>query len=216
MKMGEKSKSLGFFSAIGRSQSYLNMLYLLASFPLGIIYFVFIITGIALGLGLFITWFGIPILVGVMYVWIGLAYFERNLSSILLNIKIPYVKDKKVKGKTFWEKLKKRVSDSSTWKDLAYLIIKFPLGILSFVILVVFVCVTIALIATPFIYYLNDAGVIHGVVCSGSEWCSLLSNPIMAIIIGVVGIVMIFVSLAIFNGIAYVSGLLAQVLLRKK
>lgn len=207
--------SLGFFKAIGKRQSYLNMLYLLAAFPLGLIYFIFIITGISLGLGLLITWFGILILLGVMYIWVGFAYFERKLSSSLLNIKIPYAYKREVKSKSFWEKLKKRVGDSNTWKDLAYLMIKFPLGIFSFVILVTFISITFGLIASPFIYYLYDIGIINGLVCSGSNWCLLYNYP-SVIFLGLVGIIMIFVSLALFNCIAYVSGLLARELLSRK
>ena len=210
--MGESS--LGFFRAIGKGQTYANMFYLLAAFPLGLIYFVFIITGISLGLGLFITWFGIPILLGIMYVWIGFAHFERRMSSALLGVKIPYVYRKEVKGKSFWQKLKKRVGDSNTWKDLAYLMIKFPLGIFSFVVLVTFISVTLALIATPFAYYLYDIGVIPGSICSGSTWCLLYNYP-TTIFAGIVGIFMIFVSLAIFNGLAYVSGLLAREMLSR-
>ena len=211
--MGDKS--LGFFRAIGKSQSYLNMLYLLAAFPLGLIYFIFIVTGVSVGLGLFITLLGIPILLGVMYAWIGFAHFERKMSSALLDVKIPYAYSREIKGKSFWEKLKKRVGDSNTWKDFAYLMIKFPLGIFSFVVLVTFISVTLALIAYPFVYYLQDIGLIAESICSGSV-CVLLNNYPTAIFIGLLGILLIFVSLAVFNGLAYISGLLAKELLSRK
>jgi len=210
--MGEKS--LGFFRAIGNSQTYLNMLYLLVAFPLGLIYFIFIITGISLGLGLFITWFGIPILLGVMYVWIGFGHFERKLSSALLNIKIPYIYPKDVKAKTFWKKLKKRIIDSNTWKDFGYLMIKFPLGIFAFVVLVTLISITLSFIALPFVYCLTEIGILTMNLCSGI-WCSLYSYP-TTIFIGMIGILMVFVSLAIFNGLAYLFGLLAKEMLGKK
>lgn len=205
-------ESLGFFRAIGKSQTYLNMLYLLFSFPFGLIYFIFIITGLCLGVGLFITLLGIPILLGVMYMWLGFAYFERKMSSALLNVSIPHHMNR-VQGKNSWEKLKKRVGDSATWKSFLYLMIKFPLGIFSFVVLITFVCVTLGLIATPFMYYLDSAGVVAW-GCTGSSWCTLYNWP-TAIFVGLVGIFMIFVSLAVFNGIAYVSKVIAKELLSK-
>lgn len=207
-------KSLGFFKAIGKSQTYLNMFYLLISFPLGILYFVFIVTGISLGLGLFITWFGIPILIGTMYIWVNFGHLERKLASVLLNIKIPYLYVKEAKTKSFWEKLKKRIKDSNTWKDFAYLMIKFPLGIVSFVVLVTLISITLSFIAFPFVYYLVDTGIINMTFCSGT-WCSLYNYP-TAIFIGIIGIFMIFVSLAIFNGLAYLSGLLAKEMLKRQ
>jgi len=215
--MGEKTakRSGGFFKAIGKSQTYLNILYLLFSFPLSLIYFICIIVGVSLGLGLFITWFGIPILVGVMYMWVGFAYFERELSSSLFRINIPYDYTPEVKINGFWKKLKRRVADSNTWKSLCYLILKFPLGIVSFVVLITFTAVTLGLISTPVIYYLTQIGLIDA-SCVGSEWCALLYNWPTVIIVGLIGILMIFVSLAVFNGIAHVSRFFAREMLKKE
>ena len=47
-------------------RSYVNIFYLLLSFPLGLFYFVFLVTGISLGVGLTIIWVGIPILLLVL------------------------------------------------------------------------------------------------------------------------------------------------------
>ena len=41
-------------SVIGRPQSYINAFYLLITFPLGIAYFVFLVTGLSLGFGLLV------------------------------------------------------------------------------------------------------------------------------------------------------------------
>ncbi len=43
-----------FFGVVARGQSYLNMIYLLLAFPLGVCYFVFLVTGLSLGIGLLI------------------------------------------------------------------------------------------------------------------------------------------------------------------
>ena len=40
-------KQLPFFGVIAEPQSYINILYLLLAFPLGIAYFVFLVTGIS-------------------------------------------------------------------------------------------------------------------------------------------------------------------------
>ena len=44
------------FSVVVRPQTYLNIFYLLLSFPLGIAYFVFLVTGLSVGFGLLIIW----------------------------------------------------------------------------------------------------------------------------------------------------------------
>lgn len=204
---------LGFWNSIGRGQTYLNMLYLLISYPLGLIYFVFIIVGLALGFGLFITWFGIPILVGVMFIWLGFAYFERNLTKVFLGIEIPYrAKEEKVPG--IWNTLKSRFSDSYTWKSFVYLLLRFPLGVFGFVVLVTFISLTLGLIASPFVYGFVESGVIPQPACDAGTWCSFMNYP-FAILIGLVGILMIFVSLFIFNSLAKAYGLLARAMLSK-
>ncbi len=54
---------VNIFGVYFRPQTYLNLLYLLLAFPLGLAYFVFLVTGLSLGFGLIITLAGIPILV---------------------------------------------------------------------------------------------------------------------------------------------------------
>ncbi len=79
-----KLRLVPFFSVVIEPQSYLNILYLLLSFPLGIAYFVFLVTGISLGFGLAIIWLGIPILALVLAASWVLYQFERLLAIHLL------------------------------------------------------------------------------------------------------------------------------------
>ena len=95
---------------IGERQTYLNMIYLLISFPLGIAYFVFLVTGISLGLGLVITLIGIPLLVLMTFLWYWVGIFERELSSHILGIDISPVKNKALKQKAFLKKVTTHLS----------------------------------------------------------------------------------------------------------
>ncbi|MCK5645321.1 MAG: sensor domain-containing protein, partial [Anaerolineales bacterium] len=69
-----------FFKVVLSKQAYLNLLYLLAAFPLGIFYFVFLISGLSTGISLVIIWVGIPILLLVGIAWWGLANLERIMA----------------------------------------------------------------------------------------------------------------------------------------
>ena len=61
MNMNETTNSMKqFFGVAARGQTYLNIIYLLLSFPLGTAYFVFLVAGLLLGLNLLIIWVGIP------------------------------------------------------------------------------------------------------------------------------------------------------------
>ena len=200
-----------FFNVIAKKQTYLNLIYLLIAFPLGIVYFTFLTTGISLGFGLIITLIGIPILALMTVAWYGLGVFERTLTMSLLDIKIPEMSNNAFKEKTLWKKLKKHLSNSATWKSLAYLFIKFPVGILSFVLITTLLSISISFIATPLVYYLSlripamDFATINGI--------KLITSYGSTFILSIIGIFFLFISLHVLNGLAYVSGLFAQILL---
>ena len=201
-----------FFSVIGNSQTYLNMLYLLLSFILGIFYFVILVTGISLGFGLIITLIGIPLLVGVIFLWKEFAYFERDQAIHILGMKLPLKKQKKIKG--FWRRLWRGIKEPFTWKSLGYLFLKFPLGIFSFVLLVTLLSVSLSFIAIPFGYYLTNIQTLIASSCADS-FCFAINNGFSSIILGVIGVFFLFISLHVFNWIAKISGLLTKGLLKR-
>jgi hypothetical protein len=56
----------GFFGVFANKQSYLNIAYLLLSFPFGIFYFIFLMVGFSLGIGLSILGIGLVILLAML------------------------------------------------------------------------------------------------------------------------------------------------------
>src|SRR5512136_1654311 len=74
----------GFFSVVLKGQTYLNILYLLLAFPLGLGYFIVLVTGLSLGFSLAILWIGLLILALMVVVWWGMAAVERQLAIWLL------------------------------------------------------------------------------------------------------------------------------------
>lgn len=93
-----------FFGVIAEGRTWRSVGYLLVAFPLGIFYFVFLVTGFSLGFGLLITLMGIPILVGVIAASYGLGDFERVMSNQLLETSIDRT-GKISQAEGFWEEL---------------------------------------------------------------------------------------------------------------
>jgi len=204
-------KLYNFFKVIIQSKTYLNIFYLLLSFILGIFYFVFLITGLSLGIGLSITLIGIPVLFGTLLLWRVLAGFERQLTTSILNIDISFTPIKK--PEEIWEKIKAYLNDPFTWKSLVYLFIKFPLGIVSFVVLVTLLSVALGLIATPILYHLTEIGILYGTFCVTSSNICFINSYFASIIIGIVGVILLFIFLHALNGLAHIHGLLAKSIL---
>ena len=212
-----------FFGVIADPQSYINILYQLLSFPLGVAYFVFLVTGISVGLGLVIIWVGVPILVLVLAGSWALCHLERLLAIGLLKEDIPAMARRDDRSEQLedgrpnlgpeerlligaWRRLKAHLANRLTWTGMLYLFLKFPLGIASFVIVVVLIAFTGALLGAPFYYWVDD-GIDMGIWQVDALW--------EALILTLIGIFATFISLLMMNGTAFLSGRLARVMLGK-
>lgn len=201
-----------FFGVVIEGRTYLNFLYLLLAFPLGLFYFVFLVTGISLGIGLVIIWVGVLILLGVFAAWYGMATFERWLAINLLHEEIPPMEKQDLSSMTLWQKFVYTLKNPVTWKGLAYLFARFPLGIFSFVVLVTLVALSVSLIAAPAYYPFvqptidfNWNGAVY------QPW--LIDTLPKALVACLVGLLIGVGSLHVFNGLAWVSGKFARVML---
>jgi len=193
-----------FFGVIAEGTTWRSVGYLLVAFPLGIFYFVFLVTGFSLGFGLLITMMGIPILVGVIAASYGLGDFERVMSNQLLETSIDRT-GKISQAEGFWEKLKRLVVSSETWKRVFYLFLKFPFGIVGFVFVVTMFALFGQILA-PLIYEQDWYNPTIATVWEIDEFWE-------AVVVAVIGVVLGFVFLHLINGTARIWGLIAHALL---
>ena len=196
--------STGFFGVIANPQSYLNIVYLLLAFPLGTFYFVFLVTGLSLGLGLSVTVIGLPLLALVLGGSRVLCRFERGLVAALLKESIPpSVHRPATKG--LWSRLKALLTDRTTWTGTFYLLLEFPLGVAAFTIVVALLSVALAQIGAPIIYAYADIDLFIWYVDTLHE----------AFALSVIGVVWLFLSMHVINGLAFIMGRIARALLSK-
>jgi hypothetical protein len=203
-----------FFGVVVRGQTYLNALYLLLAFPLGLFYFVFLVTGLSVGIGTIIIWVGVLILALVYGAWYAMIVFERQMAIGMLHEDIPPMSHQDLTGKSLWQKFVVTLRNPVTWKGLVYLIGKFPLGILSFVVLVTMLSVSAAFIGLPFYYQYIHPGVdltINGIYYFNPIW--LIDTLPEALLGCLAGLFIALISLHIFNGLAWISGKFARVML---
>jgi hypothetical protein len=202
-----------FFGVAVNGQTYLNGIYLLLAFPLGLFYFIFLVTGLAMSIPLVIIWVGLLLLLIVFAAWYGMAAFERMLAIWLLREEIPPMVREDLSQKTLWQKFTATVQNPVTWKGLVFLLAKFPLGILSFVLQVTLVSVSISLLAAPLYYRYVQANV--GITLYGDGFNSIWMIDTLpeAILAFFAGVLVTLVSMHLLNGLAWVSGKFARVML---
>ncbi|MBL8100323.1 MAG: sensor domain-containing protein [Anaerolineales bacterium] len=177
-----------------------NLIYLLLGLPLGVLYFVILVTGFSLGTGLSITIVGIPILVAMIFVTYILGDLDRTLTSKLLGVKIGKPEARPSNNDSAKSILVAQLKSTQFWKELVYLLLKMPLGVISFTIAVVFVSVSLAFILAPFILtYVPDAQMM---LWNGFE----IDTMQRAIMTSVVGIVLSVLSVPLINGFASLLG----------
>lgn len=201
-----------FFRVVVSGQAYLNLLYLLVAFPLGILYFVLLVSGLSLGISLLILWVGIPILLVVGALWWVLASFERFMAIHWLREDVPAMSRPAIGGTDIWTRFKEYLANPVTWKSLLYLFMKFPLGVAAFVVLTTLISLTLAFLTMPFVYeFLPEfqAGVSLSPGLSAWQIDSLND----ALLVALVGLMLWPVTLHVTNGLAWVHAKFARVML---
>ena len=115
--------------------------------------FAFLVTAISFGFGTAVTLIGIPVLIGTVYAWRWLAQLERRLIGTLVGTEIPSPYRPDPVGGRWWNRLTARLADPATWKDLAFLLLQLPLGIVSFTVTVAVLAVGLGTLAEPAYYW---------------------------------------------------------------
>lgn len=138
-----------YFAPIGRPITYLRLGYLFLGLPLGIGYFVFLVTALSVAGSLAIFIVGLPLLAASVLAWRGLARFERRLTSRLVGVRIADPPDVLAAPGSLLQRSKAVLTDSATWRSLLWLLLRFPLGIIGFVLAVLATAPVIALIVIP-------------------------------------------------------------------
>jgi two-component system, OmpR family, phosphate regulon sensor histidine kinase PhoR len=203
------------------SRTYLRMLYLLLAFPLGVLYFVVVITGLATGAGLAIVMVGFPILVLTLLCWLLFARIERELTVNLLGARIRRMAFADSTGRSLWQRLLKVLADPLTWKSLVYILLEFPFGVASFTLSIVLISVSLSLVLYPVEYAVGTAlyqqfpGQLHG-----SMWPNVTIDghfdPNVAaafLLVSAFGLLFGIASMALLNGTGWLWARFAEVML---
>jgi len=145
-----------FFNVIARPRTYGNLAYVWLAFPLGLLYFVFLVTGSALSIGLSLLWIGLLVMVAfVLSIW-ALSQFERGLSKWLLGERISGKHADAPPAPTRWIWLTNILKDWSTWRGALFLLLKFPIGLICWTVSVVTLSLSFAFMAAPFATYQGE------------------------------------------------------------
>ena len=189
-----------FFGVALQGRTYMNLLYLLIMFPLGIIYFTIIITGFSISISLLILIIGIFIAFLFLILVRGISTLHLHYASSLLSFELPPKVETVTPGKGLFDHLKNILSDGKTYTSMVYMFLELPLGIIYFTLIITFLAVSVTFTFSPILWILNDEGIIY---LSGDDWLwnEDFGNTIFLSLVGIV----------LFLGTLHLGNLLAKV-----
>jgi hypothetical protein len=202
-----RSALVGIFGVVVRAQTYLNLLYVWLAFPLGLFYFLFFVIGTTLGVALTIVLVGFFILLLVLAGWWGFAELERQMAIGLLRADIRYARHFGAPGKSFAQQLGGYFTDPVSWTGLLFLLLKFPLGLVTFIVAVFFVALSGALLTAPLTFAFSPIEI-------SFTWTYVwvidtLGEALLAFLIG---LPVALITLHVHNGMAWLWKQLARVM----
>jgi serine/threonine protein kinase len=198
-----KPKPIDFDRTIELPGFLPSTIYLLLSMPLSTFYFVFLVTGISLGLGTLVIWIGLFILYGVLAISRGLAGFEIALARGLLGVPLrPVTREE---GQGLFDSARSLVKSGLAWRSIGYLILKFPMGLVTFVVTVSLLSMSLSLTLAPLLYRIPWASLQIG------SW--RMDNPAKALIGCAVGLVLCYISYYTIRGMAWAHAWWARIML---
>lgn len=206
-----------------RSRTYSHLLYLLVAAPLGLVYVVGLVTGTAVGVGLLVTWVGLPILLATLAGAAAAAGIEARLASRLVGVDATVPAFLRafdarsglvLPGDGVMNAVRRLVTAPSTWTAVVLLVYKFAFGLVAFVAVLTVGSVSAAMLVAPFVY--DDAGGVVGAATAGQyrigSW-TVRSLP-EAVAVAIAGALVLAVGLWLLSALARVHARSTAAILR--
>jgi uncharacterized membrane protein len=199
-----------FFGVAADPRAYAALFYMVLALATGLFYFVWVVAGFSVSLGLSITIIGIPLLILFFGSVRVLSLVEGRLVEVMLGERMPRRPLYTLRGRSLWQRIGDMFTDPRTWSTLLYFLLMLPLGVAYFTVAVTLLAVSLSFVLAPL-------ALLPGV--DVHVWMFGLDLPVdapwMLPLLSVVGVALLFVTLHVARGIGHVHGLLAKHLLVK-
>ncbi|MGH8398928.1 MAG: sensor domain-containing protein [Gammaproteobacteria bacterium] len=193
-----------FFGVLADPRAYTSMFYMLLALFTGIFYFVWVVAGTAMSFGL------LPLIIGIPFflLFLGsvrmLSLVEGRIVEVLLGVRMPRRPPHPGGPEPLFTHIKNLLTDPRTWSTLLYILIRLPLGILYFSVVVAWLGVSLVLILSPLSHIWGDMIYINGPVV-----VSWFFTPVCILI----GILLLVTLMHFVRGVGYMQGHIAKELL---
>ncbi|MPZ81675.1 MAG: sensor histidine kinase [Actinophytocola sp.] len=130
--------------------------FMLAGFPVSVLSFVLIVTLFSVGVSTLIVWIGLAVLLVLTKVVSGFAGANRRLIRRTLKVDIPTPQIELDRTGSFWRRYLNRLINPQMWRNIAYLMLSFPLHVFELPLAIVgIVILPVGLFVLPVIAALH-------------------------------------------------------------
>jgi signal transduction histidine kinase len=136
------------------ARSWREFGYVMSGLPVGILMFTFAVTMFSLGMGLLITFLGIPVLAAALAGVRGFGALERARARGLLGIDVAAPEPLRVRKQGALAWMGALLKSGSAWRHLLYSVVQFPWSVFSFVVALNFWAYGWAMLTYPLWFWL--------------------------------------------------------------
>lgn len=205
-----------FFGVFMDVRAYTSLFYMLLTLATGIVYFTFVVTGLALSAGLAVLVIGIPFFLAFIGMARVLALGEGRVIEATTGERMPRRPVHPGPSASWLTRIGDMLKDGRTWTTLLYLLLMLPLGIIYFTIAVAGLAVGLRLALAPLVLIVGDLGLLpvdpRMIQIEGFAYGSPQS-VLGALLCMVLGVVILALMLHAARGIARGHARLAKALL---
>ncbi len=141
--------------AIVSGRTWLAVIHLLSGLVIGLVAFIISVTGVAAGIGLLAAALaGIPVLAVTLWLCVQFARFERVRFAVMLGARMPAPPRNLSSEASWWRRTWRFLVSPATLRQLGYALLRFPLSLVQFVIVIVVWSLPLALLGLPFLGWL--------------------------------------------------------------
>jgi hypothetical protein len=181
-----------FFSVYSDPRAYTSLFYMLLTLATGIVYFVFVVTGLTLSAGLAVLIVGLPFFLAFIGIARVLSLGEGRLLEAVTGERMPRRPVHPGPATGWWARMGAMLADPRTWTTLAYLIIMLPLGIVYFIIACFGIAFSGGLVLAPFIELSRRMGLLHNTdFAAHPHWVGSPPGMLLSIAVGVLALTLL-------------------------
>jgi len=201
-----------FFGVFMDVRAYTSLFYMLLTLATGIVYFTFVVTGLALSAGLAVLVIGIPFFLAFIGMARVLALGEGRLIEATTGERMPRRPVHPGPSASWLTRMGDMLKDGRTWTTLLYLLLMLPLGIIYFTIAVAGLTLGLRLAFAPLVLIAGDLGLLPVLQIGGLAY-GTPHSVLGALLCMALGIVILALMLHAARGIARGHARLAKALL---